>query len=134
MIFSPRTYCWWNVVSEPTSWAQVLLPHIYIYKKFENSSHNKLPFRMSLVQLFETEFFEKNRVFKKCGMKLGFLKKLRLCLVIVFIFYFQKLVFENIKKKTIFLYFLNQKHVWLVEIKKIVFWRKKIKNTKIYCY
>ena len=48
-------------------------------------------------------------------------KIIRLCLVTVFIFYFQKLVFENIKKKTIFLYFLNQKHVWLVEIKKIVF-------------
>ena len=41
MISSPRTYCWWNVVPEPTSWAQVLLPHnnimicfsknIYIY-------------------------------------------------------------------------------------------------------
>ena len=76
---------------------------------------------MSLVQLFETEFFEKNRVFKKFSMKLGFLKNLRLCLVIVFIFYFQKLVFENIKKNKIFLYFLNQKHVWLVKIKKIVF-------------
>ena len=32
-------------------------------------------------------------------------KIIRLCLVTVFIFYFQKLVFENIKKKTIFLYF-----------------------------
>ena len=52
--------------------------------------------------------------------------KLKLCLVTVFVFYFQKLVFRNIKKKTIFfLYFLNQKHVWLVEIKNIVFWRKK---------
>ena len=36
----------------------------------------------------------------------------------VFVFYFQKPVSENINKKTIFLYFLNQKHVWLVEIKK----------------
>ena len=36
-------------------------------------------------------------------------------------FYFQKLVFGNIKKKTIFLYFWNKKNVWLVEIKKIVF-------------
>ena len=52
-------------------------------------------------------------------------KIIRLCLVTVFVFYFQKLVFENIKKKTVFLYFWNQKHVWLVEIKKIVFWRKK---------
>ena len=31
---------------------------------------------------------------KKC-----FLKKLRLCLVTVFVFYFQKLVFDNVKKK-----------------------------------
>ena len=52
-------------------------------------------------------------------------KIIRLCLVTVFIFYFQKLVFENIKKKTVFLYFWNQKHVWLVEIKKDGFLRKK---------
>ena len=32
--------------------------------------------RVSLVQLFETELFEKNGVFKKYGMKLDFLKKL----------------------------------------------------------
>ena len=43
-----------------------------------------------------------------------------------FVFYFQKLLLGNIKKKTIFLYFLNQKHVWLVEIKKIGFWRKLV--------
>ena len=61
-------------------------------------------------------------------------KIIRLCLVTVFIFYFQKLVLENIKKKTIFLYFWNQKHVWLVEIKKDGFLRKKIENTKICCY
>ena len=61
-------------------------------------------------------------------------KIIRLCLVTVFIFYFQKLVFENIKKKTVFLYFWNQKHVWLVEIKKDGFLRKKIENTKICCY
>ena len=58
---------------------------------------------------------------------------LRLCLVIIFVFYFQKLIFGNIKKKTILLYFLNQKHVWLVEIKKIVFEKKK-ENIKICCY
>ena len=44
-------------------------------------------------------------------------KTLRLYLVIVFVFIF-KILFLRIKKKTIFLYFLNQKHVWLVEIKK----------------
>ena len=41
-----------------------------------------------------------------------------------FCFYFQNFVFEN-KKKTIFLYFLNQKHVWLVEIKKKSLLKKK---------
>ena len=30
MTSSPRTYCWWNVVPEPISWAQVLLPHSFI--------------------------------------------------------------------------------------------------------
>ena len=30
----------------------------------------------------------------------------------------EKLFFGNRKKKTIFLYFWNQKHVWLVEILK----------------
>ena len=56
---------------------------------------------------------------------ISFHKTPRLCLVIVFIFYFQKLVFGNIKKKKL-LFFLNQKHVWLVEIKKKKKnWRKK---------
>ena len=48
-----------------------------------------------------------------------------------FCFLFSKTCFWEYKEKTIFLYFWNQKHVWLVEIKKIVFWRKK---TKICCY
>ena len=52
-------------------------------------------------------------------------KKIRLCLVTVFVFYYQKPVFGNTNKKTIFLYFWNQKHVWLVEIKKDGFLRKK---------
>ena len=38
-----------------------------------------------------------------------------------FCFLFSKTYFLEYKEKTIFLYFLNQKHVWLVEIKKIVF-------------
>ena len=46
---------------------------------------------------------------------------LRLCFATVFIFYFQKKKIGKYKEKTIFLYFLNQKHVSLVEIKKIVF-------------
>ena len=50
-----------------------------------------------------------------------------------FCFLFSKTCFQEYKEKTIFLYFLNQKHVCLVEIKKIVFEEKKIENTKI-CY
>ena len=38
-----------------------------------------------------------------------------------FYFLFSKFCFWEYKEKTIFLYFLNQKHVWLVKIKKIVF-------------
>ena len=38
-----------------------------------------------------------------------------------FYFLFLKTCFWKYKEKTIFLYFLNQKHVWLVEIKNIVF-------------
>ena len=52
-----------------------------------------------------------------------------------FCFLFSKTYFLKYKEKTIFLYFWNQKHVWLVEIKKIVFWKKERKeNTKICCY
>ena len=50
-----------------------------------------------------------------------------------FYFLFSKKKIWEYKEKTIFLYFWNQKHVWLVKIKKIVFWRKKIENTKICC-
>ena len=38
-----------------------------------------------------------------------------------FCFLFSKTCFWEYKEKTIFLYFLNQKYVWLVEIKKIIF-------------
>ena len=51
-----------------------------------------------------------------------------------FCFLFSKTCFWEYKEKTIFLYFWNQKHVWLVEIKKDGFLRKKIENNKIYCY
>ena len=59
----------------------------------------------------------------------SFLSKiLRLYLVTVFIFYFQKtFFFLEYKEKTIFLYFQNQKHVWLVEMKKLV-WEKREKK------
>ena len=50
-----------------------------------------------------------------------------------FCFLFSKTCFLEYKEKTIFLYFLNQKHVWLVKIKKIVFLKKKIESTKICC-
>ena len=42
-----------------------------------------------------------------------------------FYFLFSKTCFWEYKEKTIFLYFWNKKHVWLVEIKKIVFWKRK---------
>ena len=51
-----------------------------------------------------------------------------------FCFLFSKTCFWEYKEKTIFLYFLNQKQVWLVEIKKTVFLNNKIENTKICCY
>ena len=60
-------------------------------------------------------------------------RKLRLCLVTVFVFYFQKLVFENIKKinkKNIFLVFLKSKTFLLVEIKKKKFFEGKNRMLK----
>ena len=47
---------------------------------------------------YEIEIFVKVECLVKV-VKKYFLKKLRLCLVTVFVFYFQKLVFGNIKKK-----------------------------------
>ena len=47
-----------------------------------------------------------------------------------FYFLFSKTCFGEYKEKTIFLYFLNKKNVWLVEIKKK---KNKIENTKICC-
>ena len=44
-----------------------------------------------------------------------------------FCFLFSKTCFWEYKEKTIFLYFWNQKHVWLVEIKKDGFLRKNRK-------
>ena len=55
-----------------------------------------------------------------------------------FYFIFSKTCFWEYKEKTIFLYFWNKKHVWLVEIKKKKeeeeFFEEKIENTKICCY
>ena len=45
-----------------------------------------------------------------------------------FCFLFSKTCFWEYKEKTIFLYFLNQKHVWLVEIKKNIFLKNKNKK------
>ena len=51
-----------------------------------------------------------------------------------FCFLFLKTCFWEYKEKTIFLYFRNQKHVWLVKIKKKdSFLKKRKENTKI-CY
>ena len=49
-----------------------------------------------------------------------------------FVFYFQKLVFENIKKKQFSCIFEIKNMFSLVEIKKDGFFKKKIENTKIY--
>ena len=43
-----------------------------------------------------------------------------------FCFLFSKSCFWKYKEKIIFLYFLNQKHVWLIEIKNNNFLKKKI--------
>ena len=57
-----------------------------------------------------------------------------------FCFLFLKTCFGEYKEKKNFLYFWNQKHVWIVEIKKKIyiyiysFLNKKIENTKICCY
>ena len=50
-----------------------------------------------------------------------------------FFFLFSKTGFWKYKEKTIFLYFLNQKHVWLVEFFFFKFF-KKIETIKICCY
>ena len=73
------------------------------------------------------EYKKKDKKIKEEKMKM--IKKLRLCLVTV-LFSIFKNCFWKYKVKTIFLYFWNQKHVWLVKIKKIIFWRKKLKILK----
>ena len=58
-------------------------------------------------------FFFWNSLWSIFRIQTNLFGNVKLCLVTVFVFYFQKLVLENIKKKkkTIFLYFWNQKHV-----------------------
>ena len=73
----------------------------------------------------ETNHTNFSMIFYYFHVKYGYFYHIfRLCLVTIFIFYFQKLFWEY-KEKIIFLYFWIQKYIWLVEIKKIVFWRKK---------
>ena len=58
-----------------------------------------------------------------------------LCLVIVFVFYFQKLVFGNIKKKQFSCIFEIKNMFGKLKLKKKSFLKKKEKeNTNIYCY
>ena len=59
-------------------------------------------------------------------IKYLFFKK-KLCLVTVFVFYFQKVFFGNIKKKQFSCIFKIKKRVWLVEIKKKKSFLKKKK-------
>ena len=116
------------------SWQVALPPRlnffsfIYFFKEVDSRTHtNNLPLLVD-DNCHHTKAQHLMKLIKKEEkiMALRNSQILRLCLIIVFVFYFQKLVFEDRKKKTIFLYFWNQKLVWLVEIKKIVFWRKKI--------
>ena len=61
-------------------------------------------------------------------------EKLRICLVTVFIFYFRKLVFGNIKKKKQFSCIFQIKNMsGQLKLKKQFFKEKKKENTKI-CY
>ena len=58
-----------------------------------------------------------------------------LCLVIVFVFYFQKLVFGNIKKKQFSCIFEIKNMFGKLKLKKKSFLKKKEKeNTNICCY
>ena len=57
---------------------------------------------------------------------------IRLCLVTVFIFYFQKLIFGNIKKKKFSCIFEIKNMFGQLKLKR-QFLKKKIKNTKICC-
>ena len=66
--------------------------------------------------------------------RLGSKPTLRLCLVTFFIFYFQKFVFENIKKKQFFYIFEIKNMFGELKLKKKFFLKKKIENTKIFCY
>ena len=59
MISSPRTYCWWNVVPEPTPWAQVLLLHS------NNSSNQKCKYfpqetKRAIVYILKMNFKKQN--------------------------------------------------------------------------
>ena len=52
----------------------------------------------------------------------------------IFVFYFQKLVFGNIKKKQFSCNFEIKNMFGQLKLKKMVFKEKKIENTKICCY
>ena len=74
-------------------------------------------------------------VYNKLGLKTAYLsntlgfgeknKNIKVMFGNSFYFLFSKTCFWEYNEKPIFLYFWNQKQIWLVEIKKIVFWRKK---------
>ena len=68
----------------------------------------------------EKVFFEKTECLVK-AVKKCFLKKLRLCLVTIFVFYFQKLVFGNIKEKQFSCIFEIKNMFGYLKLKKMVF-------------
>ena len=61
-------------------------------------------------------------------------KSLRLYLLTIFVFYFQKLIFENIKKKQISCIFEIKNMFGQLKLKKKKNCFLKKKNTKICCY
>ena len=62
------------------------------------------------------------------------IERIRLCLITIFIFYFQKLVFWNIKTKQFSCIFEIKNIFGQLKLKRQFFEGKKIENTKICCY
>ena len=79
-------------------------------KNIQKLSLNFSYLALHKVELFSTKIYEK-QLYLKIGKTILFHAKLRLCLVTIFFFLFSKTCFWKYKEKTIFLYFLNQKHV-----------------------
>ena len=82
-------------------------------------------------QLFFIYLFSRNNTHNKGKILNG---KLRLYLVTVFVFYFQKHIFGNIKKKQFSCIFEIKNMFGQLKLKRQFFEEEKIENTKICCY